>query len=512
MASSKNGTKRLGLKDERFARSMCYPANFAEVMMNLRLYPKQKQAINLARREGSCTSIAAANGAGKTSHLIPALVAWHMWMYPAGRIKITSGSWPQIDTQIWPSIEEKVKPMFPERHWLETPRCTYWDPETRKEGFLDCFSTNDPGRAEGAHADGEYAPLLYIVDEAKTVPPFLRRVVEARIRPTRLVLLSSQGYMEGWFFESQTTLEKFNKIQIHAEDCAHISKEEIEQVRRDWIAYPEFADAVLGWGFMPLVEDAVINGPALDACIANPPPHKPGEVHGFCDFAWSGSGAENTFFVRDGNKITMESAFRCGHLTATAKKHEPGIVETFQSHFDRMRLRAEQISGDDAGGGKLVMDAFEERGLYLNRVNNGATANNPDAYANIGAEMWYEAGKLITAGWPIIPNDRVLRSQLMNRKRAKSKSGKLAIESKEDMVKRGVQSPDRADGFCGSMLPCGGFGIRPLSMAIPVKMGNFEGLSDSTTNIACSDDPAAAEMEKYRVELEEREALDKVPS
>ena len=53
--------------------------------------------------------------------------------------------------------------------FMQTPMIRYRE-ETEYNGFWRGFSTKEPGRAEGDHSDGPDAPLLFIVDEAKTVP------------------------------------------------------------------------------------------------------------------------------------------------------------------------------------------------------------------------------------------------------------------------------------------------------------------------------------------------------
>ena len=459
--------KPLKGKAERVARALAVdPGIFGEAVLGYKLYPKQREALRACAPRGCRTSILAANGGGKTSRIIPTLVLWHLWAYPLGKVKVTSGSWPQIETQIWPAIEAH-KSKFPNWKWYETPNIKVKPEGHDREGFLHCFSTRNPGFAEGAHEEGDEAPLLYIVDEAKTCPEWLKKVVLGRVRPTRLILLSSSGHAEGWFWETQTKPgDSWKRITIKADDCPHITPEEIQAIRDEWREYPEFAASILGEGFISLVEEAVINGRALDECIANPPEEKPGEVHAFCDFGWSSKRGENVLALRRGNRVTIEKTFHSDHLTASPMNPTPGIVDIFCAEFERLDLRNGQISGDEGSGGKLVMDALDERHWFLNRINNGGTPSNPH-YTNIAAETWFEASKLITARTHILPGDLTFRSQALNRKRVKGSKDRLAVEFKEDMVKRNVPSPDRADAVFGAMLPCGGFSTGQVTKAIP---------------------------------------------
>ncbi|WP_238353835.1 hypothetical protein [Paenibacillus sp. 23TSA30-6] len=46
-----------------------------------------------------------------------------------------------------------------------------------------------------------------------------------------------------------------------------------------------------------------------------------------------------------------------------------------------------------------------------------------------------------------LPDDDTLISQLATRKWRMTSKGKMILESKDDMKKRGLKSPDRADAF-----------------------------------------------------------------
>lgn len=463
---------RLASKDEKIARALANPANFGEMVLGFTFSAKQREALELCLPPGAFVSLACCNGGGKTSRVLVTLVLWHMFLFPAGKVKVTSGSYPQIEDQIWPQIIAH-KEKFPLWKWFETP---YIDiPSNIGGGFFRGFTTNHPGRAEGDHEDGPDKPLLFIVDEAKTAPEWLKKVLVGRVRATRTVLMSSHGFAEGWFYETQAFGgDRWKKVQINWDDCPWITKEEKENVTQEFAGQPEFINSVAGFDFMPLVQDAIINGKALDECIANPPPaNKNGERHLFCDFAWSGSGDQNVLALREGNVITIEKKFHCGHLIASAKHQTPGIVEQFIAEFLRLGLQPNQISGDEGGGGKLIMDELDSRGWILNRVNNGATASDSEHYVSVGAEIWYEAGKHITNKTYVLPRDMTFRAQALSRKRKKNDKGKLAVETKEEMRMRGVSSPDAADAVFGAMMPSHGWGSRGISwaQAAPVSGG-----------------------------------------
>ncbi len=458
------GHKKLS---RRTLEALATPDGFAELYLGMKLYPKQKAALRAIMPIGARVSFASCNEGGKTAIVETAAILWHMFSFPAGIVDATSGSYRQLEDQLLPSLAS-FRDKFNAWKWRSEPRIGTELEGKCKGGFFRGFSTDHPGRAEGDHEDLPEAPLLYCIDEAKSCQDWLHGVVEGRVRPTRLLLLSSHGFAEGWFYKSHTSLSAdYTCITQTAEECPHIKQDAIDKVRRTWAGAPDFANSVLGHGFMPMVQDAVINYKALESCLNDPPPIKPaGGRHAFCDFAWSNDGDENVLALRQGNAITLEACFHADGLHP--------VCDRFVAEFIRLGLQPGEISGDEGGGGQLVMDELDRRGWKLNRVNNGSPAMDPDHYKNIAAEMWFQGSTYITNKSFVLPDDPEMRAQMINRKRSPDNSGKLAIESKKDMKARGVPSPDRADAVLGCMMPAGGFSTGDCSWAMAVGVGGYQ--------------------------------------
>ena len=442
------------------------PDVFAERVLKMQLYPKQRDVLRALAPPGAAVSFRSCNEGGKTTRVICAAILWHLFVFPRGHVITTSGSYRQIKDQLVPALHGYVN-VFPDWKFLRSPRI-----ETQNvRCFWEGFSTDESGRFEGHHAGGPDEPLLIIVDEAKTVKDDIFEAIE-RCKPTRLLLASSPGYAEGEFYRSHTTSARFytsgsatGVFVQRASECPHWRKEDIERLLQKWgEGHPLFRSMVMA-EFMESVVDAVIDLKALEDLMANPPPEKrgnTGERKAFCDFAWSGDGDENVLALRDGNVITIEETFRADNLHA--------LCGRFIAAYTRLRLRPYQIYGDEGGGGKLICDQLKAMGWPIHRVNNGAPARDSEHYANQAAEMWFEAAQKIARREIILPIDDELRAQMLDRKRVPHARGKLAIESKSDMRKRGVRSPDRADAVFGAMTP--------VRMIKSVNIANINGERD----------------------------------
>ena len=413
----------------------------------MQLYPKQRSVLRALAPRDSAVSFRSCNEGGKTKRVICAAILWHLRVFPRGHVISTSGSYRQIKDQLLPALHA-YESRFPDWTFFRTPRI-----ETRNvQCFWEGFSTDEGGRFEGHHAGGPDEPLLIIVDEAKTVKDDIFEAIE-RCKPTRLLIASSPGYAEGEFYRSHTTRAKFYQTFVQrATECPHWRAEDIQRVRDKWgEGHPLFKSMVMA-DFMDSVSDSVIDLKALEDLMANPPLEKRQsgssalpDRKAFCDFAWGGDGDENVLALRDGNVVTLEETFRADNLHA--------ICGRFIAAFNRLRLKPHQVDGDEGGGGKLICDQLQEMGWRINRVNNGAAPRSCEHYANVAAEMWFEAAKQIARREIILPEDDELRAQMLDRKRVANARGKLAIESKREMAKRNVGSPDRADAVFGAMMP-----------------------------------------------------------
>ena len=78
--------------------------------------------------------------------------------------------------------------------------------------------------------------------------------------------------------------------------------------------------------------------------------------------------------------------------------------------------------------------------------HNGGVAIDSSQFANKITEAWFHMARLIKASECNIPNDNRLIQQLSTRRYYTNKKGKLILETKDEYMKRGYNSPDRGDG------------------------------------------------------------------
>ena len=422
---------------EEILEDLSKPAAFASNVLGINLYDWQRKVLRDLEAKDCRVALRAANGSGKTSTVISAILIWHALVFPRSIAVTTAGVFRQVESQLWPSLRNHIAKLG--GAWEVTSgEIRYLHPNGNTSRIIG-YSATDPGRAEGWHAeDHEYHPLLMVVDEAKTVADPLFESI-SRCQPTRLLIASSPGGTSGAFYRAFTKESNmWSKHAVTAFDCPHITQNQIDEVTQRYgekhpltrsMIYGEFVDIGL--------ESLVINLTQLQNCHNTPPRFRPGVRIAGVDFAAGGD--QNVICISDGNKILPMIAWR--------EKDTMAAVGRFIVEFKKAGLEANNIYADASGMGMVMCDALAESGWVVNRVNFGATAYDNNAYTNRSAEMWYNMAKRIEDAEIILPEDEDLTAQLTCRRTITNSKGKLGVESKDSMRARGIASPDRADAL-----------------------------------------------------------------
>jgi hypothetical protein len=170
-----------------------------------------------------------------------------------------------------------------------------------------------------------------------------------------------------------------------------------------------------------------------------------------CDPARYGDD-ESVVFVREGFRVLQPLTFRGVNTSRLSAE----IIRICREYYSQEYTDPILIMVDDTGIGGGVTDQLEaaqeaERVKpnpafnisVIPLVNNGE-AGDPD-YKDLGTELW---GNLKNALDTIsLPVDQELVEQLTSRRYHIEPDGRIKLERKDDMKKRGIHSPDRADAL-----------------------------------------------------------------
>jgi len=418
-----------------------------------KLYPWQIQFLESFSR-GIPSIAMTCNGAGKTTILAGNAVDWFFAKYPQGWLVATSSSFNQLQNQTWVAIDTKLSGDYKVMRGsspltIKTPHHLKERSEGGKaiggEGIG--FATNDAGRAEGWHPkiDELTDPVMILIDEGKTVPDDIWTAFD-RCTVKYFMGISSAGPPMGRFFECFHSLKKYYfTMQVDYTMCPHIDINKVNRMRDQYGEDSYEFNSIMMAKFTEQGEDFIMTKMQLeDALKFQPKESTNGEKVAFFDFARGGD--ENTFTIREGNKIRILDCWRDRDTVQAVRK------------FIRIAkvngLSSGECWGDADGLGGPMIDVFHDEGFPINEFHGGARALDEN-YMNLISEAWIQGARRIQRGdFNLGVLDVQTVEQLTNRKFEWNKAGKKKTESKDDMRKRGVTSPDRGDGIMCVMI-CG---------------------------------------------------------
>lgn len=425
------------------------PDVYATKHLKMGLHPKQAAVLRDLFKPKSRVAFRCSNEVGKTSRVATAAILYAMDVLGAQVIS-TAGVWMQVVSQLVPNLK-KYSHLYPT--WRFNDSTVSINGIDRYVGF----STRDEGFAQGFHKDVG-VPLLAIIDEAAAVRDIIFDGVEDRCNPDFLLVMGSPLDPTGRFYDIETRLSKFyTHHQLNQTECLTTDGWWLDPltVERKILKYgskqhPFVMSNVFG-EFSMKVDNALLSLSEFNACLASPPQWMQGnnDRHAFIDVA--GGKAKNVFAVRQGNKCWIEKKWvessemaTCGEIVAISK-----ILER------KIGLQPHEISIDASGAGKPMADRLREMGLPLHRFTGQSRPSFDMDYANAISEVWGSGAAKIRGCDIIIPDDEDFRSQILTRTLRRNSTGKFQVESKDDMARRGVASPDEADALLGCMMASG---------------------------------------------------------
>lgn len=157
---------------------------------------------------------------------------------------------------------------------------------------------------------------------------------------------------------------------------------------------------------------------------------------------------------RDGLRVRLVRMWRGAPITSSSTDN-PGTAE--RVHALALAEGAVAVNVDASGLGGGVVDALrdkEDMTYELYEVYGSSTVDvDRRMYINLRAEQYFELRKRMFQGTiDLNEKDEELLNELRGIRYEEVPNGAMKIESKEDMRKRGVKSPDRADALWYAVL------------------------------------------------------------
>lgn len=455
------------------------PVGFIEDGLGETLWSKQKEILN-SLKENKRTVVPACHAPGK-SHLAARAIAWWISVHPPGTaIAIsTATTFKQVRNIMWAQIR-KV-------HMSHDLPGEILTTEWKMDGTVVAYGFRPADNNEAA-LQGIHAPhLLVVVDEAGGISDTIGTAIEALMTGghTRLLVVGNPPTdTEQTWFERICNSPIYKVIPISAYDTPNFTGESTGMCKScpEYIPAHEISTHLVDESWVnDVVSEFGDDSPFVEARVhARFPQSSVGKV---IPFAWAEQATQNDDpidsnvirlgidIASDGGDefvIAQADGYRAKIIHRSSGKQNANAVDVagvcishiesaVALHKERNISDLVQVKIDTIGVGWGVVSLLDkwvkERRLraQIVGVNVAERPKDQSKFKNQRAEMWWNARSLVQPRDGkqdlFLDVDRSVLAQLSSPTYHSDSSGRIQIESKAEMKRRGVSSPDRAEAL-----------------------------------------------------------------
>lgn len=399
-------------------------------------------------------SVRSGQGVGKTGvESIAAL--WYLTCRPYPRVVATAPTLQQLNDILWSEIA-KWKNRSPLLDiLLEWTKTRIYMVGFEDRWFAVARTATRPENMQGFHEDY----MLFIADEASGIADNILEAILGTLSglENKLLMCGNPTRTSGVFFDSQNKdRADYKTHKVSARNSKRTSQENIAMLERKYGKDSDVIRVRVDGEFPKAEADSFIPLEFAELATQSNIAITGSQLHLGVDVARFGDD-ETVIAPRIGLKVFGLNCYNKQDTMVTAG-WVLNIARQYQDSFPQ--IQEVFIKVDDSGVGGGVTDRLNEvnaedgLGYYIVPINNGSKSDD-EHYDNKGTESWATVRELLEENFSghmqgndlevELPNDDKLISQLTTRKYRMTSKGKIALERKEDMKKRGLQSPDRAD-------------------------------------------------------------------
>lgn len=334
------------------------------------------------------------------------------------------------------------------------------------------FTTNMPERLQGIHAKH----ILIVEDESAGIDGEIhKRLKDGLMVPEDSHMLSIGNPLspEGHFYEmfnnpnyETFTISAFDTPNLVADKeviPGLVTKTWVEEKRREvGVDSPIWKSQVLGQ-FPDTTEDTLLPLSWVRAAQDRWYDMEKGTGETVYGIDPSGGGADEAVLCP-----------RTGMFVHQMKAWQGLDSPEFLGNIFNHTLPHSRAFVDEIGVGYGIIGALRESdSIYAKGINVKNKSSKPNRFKNLRAELFWTLRDLLNPEKDDklgLPPDETLASQLTSIKYKFDSKGRIQIESKKDMRKRGISSPDRADALVLSLSSYQTYGASPISVGVRESM------------------------------------------
>ena len=417
------------------------PVLFVEAVLQAKPQPWQAEAL-MAIANNDRVAIKSGHGVGKTAFLSWTVLWWLLTHYPC-KVAVTANTAHQLSDVLWTEIDKWARSLpqgFKELLEFKSDKISL-------KGANDSFAVARTSRRRTQKRCRAFTRRICSLSarEASGIPDVVFQVGEGAMSTpgAKTIMCGNPTRSDGFFYEAfHSQRDQWHCQTVSCEDATTVSEDFLDNMAAKYGSesniyrvrvlgeFPTQSDDVL----LPLhlVEEAVKRD--IEASPTTP-------------VVW---GLDVARFESD--------------RSALAKRQGQVLIEPIKSWQNKdlmemagivlaevdatpYQLRPQAIYIDAIGIGAGLADRLQELDLPAVAVSVSETASLKDRFSRLRDELFWNCREWFEQRDCKLPNDTALISELTGIRYKYLSNGKLKIESKDEMKRRGQRSPDIADAF-----------------------------------------------------------------
>lgn len=395
-----------------------------------------KQVIKVATASG--------HGVGKSA-LVAWLTLWAIATKPQTRGVITANTEGQLRTKTWAEVTKwfnisLLRPLFD----MTATAIFSKDKGYEKTWRIDAVTWNENNTEAFAGLHNQGSRLLLIFDEASSIPDAIWEVSEGALTDANTEILwlvfGNPTQNTGRFFECFNRFKnRWVTRKIDSRTVKITNKKQIQEWLEDYGEDSDFFKIRVRGEFPSTSFNQFIGTDLIDRAIGRE--YTDADVKEFgviigADVARFGEDS-SAIVVRKGQKILALLRYK-GIDTMTFASLIANAIDSYNP---------DAVFVDQTGVGGGVVDRLVQLNYRVIGVDFGSKALDDDTYFNKRVEMWGDMREWIRNSGSL-PDDKELKTDLSSPTFTfKGDNAQILLESKRDMRRRGLESPDAADAL-----------------------------------------------------------------
>lgn len=390
-------------------------------------------------------AVASGHGIGKSA-ITAWLACWILATRPNSKGVVTANTASQLETKTWAEITKWMKrsvigSLF---ECTSTSITSKESPETWRMDALTCREENAESFA-GLHAAS--STPFYIFDEASAIPEAVYDVAEGGLTDGEpmMFLFGNPTRNSGRFFEVFHRRAKFwDTRTIDSRTVQITNKKQIANWAEEYGEDSDFFKVRVRGEFPSSGADQFIPVARVREAMERGAPESNPATCAVVGVDVARFGDDDTVIFtrigRDGVSVPLKRFHGLDTVQVVGK-----VKEHVRHLRNKLGIPKVYVFVDEGGVGGGSVDILKTDGFPVRGVNFSQSPDDKDKYPGKREEMWDRMGEWLKEG--SLQKDTELEEDLVSPTYQFDVHGRRKLESKKEMKKRGLRSPDSADAL-----------------------------------------------------------------